>query len=132
MKVNLMVHLRSDKLPWYSKLSYLLGIALVLASLVINILPPQVVSAHSNRVTGSSVCMSNGVRTITWTISNDFSSSAVIESIDRTVSGIVVGTVVPKYDSVNGTETLSGAITGNVTLTIRSRWTGDGYVRTES
>ncbi len=115
-----------------SKISYLFGAALIIASLLINLTPPSVVSAHSNNVSGSSVCLFNGFREVTWTIKNDFNSPVTIQSINRTVSGIPVNTVIGNFGSVSGTELVDGSVTGSITLTIYSRWTSDGYERWNS
>ena len=115
-----------------SKISYLFGIALIIASLLINLTPPRVVSAHSNNVSGSSVCLFNGFREVTWTIKNDYNSPVTIQSINRTVSGIPVNTVIGNYGSVSGTELVDGSVTGTITLTIYSKWTSDGYERWNS
>lgn len=96
------------------------------------------VSAHHPIVDGSAVCQPNGTWLITWTLRNSESASGTnrwmdVDQINRTVTGIVVGTRVHPQGSathptgtVSGTETLPGNTTGNITLTVRVDFQGDG------
>jgi len=106
-----------------SKISYSIGIALIVASVITNVLPANKVSAHSNNVSGSSVCLNNGTRQVTWTVTNDYWSVATLTAVNRTITNIVVGAAVPaNYGSISGVEIVDGSVTGTITLTITSRW----------
>ena len=76
---------------WLAKVSYMFGIALMLASVVMNAFPPKEVSACSRnwkiQASAASPCQANGKKTITWYVKNDWSSEAKIESISFTNGG---------------------------------------------
>jgi len=108
-------------------LSYIFGAALLIASLITNVLPPVTAWAHSATITASAECQIDGTYIITWKIQNSQSSTQpmTITAINRSISGIGVGTDVAT--SVTGTESVPGTTNTTLTLRITGKWAYDGY-----
>jgi len=116
----------------HGKLGYVLLVAVVLASAATGILPAIPAAAHYATVSGSVSCTQDYQQQVTWTVSNSEGASHPMDitSINRSVSGIGVGTTVGT--SVSGTETIAGGTSGTITLTVGAHWAFDGYTTTGS
>ncbi|MDP3450288.1 MAG: hypothetical protein Q8R87_06885, partial [Anaerolineaceae bacterium] len=141
MKISKLLHS-----GWLDKISYMFGIALILASVITNALPVKEVSACSAqmKVEGSSNCEYEGTRTVTWYVKNDWDKIARIESITvehngnpidlgtYPISGFAVGSEIGPYNydtgkwgSIGGTQVLPGSMTGSLKMTVTIKWTNN-------
>jgi hypothetical protein len=111
-------------------LAYLIGVALVIASLVTGLIPPRVASAHHPVLSGIVACQQDGTQLITWTVGNSESSYPMEITAISVSSGtidIAVGTVVPvSPGSVSGQTSLPGSQTGQVTISVTGFWDKPG------
>ncbi len=101
-------------------LAALLPVAAILAV-------PAPASAHSNSVTGVVACQPNGSYTVTWTIANDWSTSAQVTEKSHTGGGTVSGlpaTVAKSPGTITVTQTGISGTTKSASLTIHSVWSG--------
>jgi hypothetical protein len=110
--------------------AYIFGIALIIASLFTNLVPPTVASAHHANVSGSATCQNNGTYLINWSVSNwsDENGPMTITNINRSI-GISVGTQV-YVSGVSGSETVSNQ-TADIKLEVSGSWT-NGNTSTNS
>lgn len=115
---------RTRKYRLFGNVAYMFGAALIIASLLVNAIPPRAVSAHHPQLSGQVACQPDGTKLVTWTINNwsGTSLAMTITGINRSI-GVSVGTVV--QTSVQGTETFPGNAHGNVTLTVSGSWPND-------
>ena len=124
-----------------SKISYMFGIALILASVVTNIIPAKEVQACDDviyvNVVGTPECKSaEGKWYIKWRVENDYSKTGTITAIrvlnngseitSYSLSGFGVGTTIIPWSGVTGkvegTMVLDGTITGTIELYVTVTW----------
>ncbi|MGZ6346017.1 MAG: DUF7507 domain-containing protein, partial [Anaerolineales bacterium] len=118
---------RSKKYMFFGKVANMLGVALAIASLVTNLLPVGIVSAHHATITATVVCQSDGTKLVTWKIENSEGSSHPMDitSINPAITGVGVGTLVAT--SVQGTQTFAANNHSTVSLSIGGHWAFDNY-----
>jgi len=94
-----------------AKISYMFGIALIIASLAVNAIPPKEVNACAVYITAVTECVSSdGTVKITWTVENYHGVTATISDINRgSIDGLSNGTTIGAWQKKNGTETVTGA-----------------------
>ena len=109
------------------------GCTVVLLIVGVQLLGTTAASAHSNNVSGSGVCQSNGTYTVTWTITNDYdlTETATVNSHAPSGSSLSTNSVNLAKSSVAGhSATISQTgIAGNVTsasLNVQGHWS-DNY-----
>lgn len=98
---------------------YIIALAAVLVGMVAFVSPA---SAHANTLTGTSVCVQNdGTWTITWKVSNDWSSTATITESNN--AAIPVGTTIAAHSNKTFDQT---GVSADTAAKIKSSWP-DGY-----
>ena len=94
-----------------AKISYMFGIALILASVLMNVIPPKDVSACAQEIfvklNGTPNCLTDGKRTIKWVVQNDWNLVGTITEIHVyddeveisgwSIDGFGVGTTIAAY-----------------------------------
>ena len=115
---------KSKKYMLMGKLSYMFAAALVIASLITNLIPATTASAHHPIITGIVSCQVDGTKMVTWKIVNseDPSNPMTITAIDPALTGVKVGVGDIVDDYVTGTSTYAGDDHNTVSLSVSGYW----------
>jgi len=115
---------KSKKYMLMGKLSYMFAAALVIASLITNLIPATTASAHHPIITGIVSCQVDGTKMVTWKIVNseDPSNPMTITAIDPALTGVKVGVGDIVDDYVTGTSTYAGDDHSTVSLSVSGYW----------
>jgi hypothetical protein len=85
-------------------------------------------SAHTVTVTGSAECKSDGKFTVTWTITNNFTSKGSVESVSPAIDGLSIGTEINAGDSLKVTQTgVEDNARHQVSLEVGMVWKQDNF-----
>jgi hypothetical protein len=109
------------------------GCTVVLLIIGVQLLGTTAASAHSNNVSGTGLCQSNGTYTVTWTVTNDYdlTETATVNSHSPSGSSLSANSVNLAKSSLDGHSAtiFQTGIAGNVTsaaLNVQGHWS-DNY-----
>ncbi|MFH2039971.1 MAG: hypothetical protein ABIJ65_11105, partial [Chloroflexota bacterium] len=119
--------------PKAGKIMYILSVAMLIASLLINMMPPSPAFAHHPILSGVVSCEIDGSQKVTWTIANSRSQKKMeIKKINRVLVGAVEGKILDISVSIQGVEYLPKTQTGTITLTVTGNWVDGNVTDTSS
>jgi hypothetical protein len=100
----------------------------VFASVVLGVLAITAVpaSAHTLAIVGTTTC-SDGAHVVTFTLSNDFSTTMTVTNATASINGttypiVADGTTVSPTSSITASVTIPGPVTGTVDATAHGTW----------